>query len=159
MGDDWDLHAVVRSCSSTTSAAAAVDISCFGKNLSNFERDCSFSGTNWSEDLLEPRKERFVEGLHDLLKPFLPKSQEPSPVGLFSPISPHSVLARPQDLSSDQRQHKQVVKQFPQQKQELFSVVNGSKPCPRSKKRCVSVSVEASRLIFWIYFFICFSFS
>ncbi|KAL8541130.1 hypothetical protein ACS0TY_002419 [Phlomoides rotata] len=141
MDDDWDLHAVVRSCSSTTSTATtAVDSRCFGQELSNFEKDCSFSATNWSQDLLEARKDNFIEELHDLFKPILPKPQEPSQIGIFSPktlpISPHSVLGRPQDLSSEQRQQKQqAVRQFPQQKQELFSVVNGSKPSPRSKKR------------------------
>ncbi|KAI3449220.1 hypothetical protein Pfo_005885 [Paulownia fortunei] len=156
MEDDWDLHAVVRGCTSTTatattaasSSATATDSTSCGQLFTPFEQDCSFSAP-WFQDLLEPRRESFIEELHDLCKPFFPKPQEPSQIVLLSPqslpISPLSVLGGLQDLSPEQQQQQRVVKQLPQhvqQKQQLFSVVNSSSkaspshfPSPRSKKR------------------------
>ncbi|KAK6141061.1 hypothetical protein DH2020_025198 [Rehmannia glutinosa] len=153
MEDDWDLHAVVRGCATTTttsSANTAVDSSSRGQLLSTIEKDFDFSDV-WFRDLLEePRRESSVQELHDLYKPFFPnnKPQEipssqivllNSPQSLLLPISsPHSVLGGLKDLSPDQQQH-QVVKQ----KQQLFSVVNGSKasstshfPTPRGYYKC-----------------------
>ncbi|KAK6142767.1 hypothetical protein DH2020_023115 [Rehmannia glutinosa] len=153
MEDDWDLHAVVRGCATTTtttsSANTAVDSSSRGQLLSTIEKDFDFSDV-WFRDLLEePRRESSVQELHDLYKPFFPNNKPQqipssqivllnSPQSLLLPISsPHSVLGGLKDLSPDQQQH-QVVKQ----KQQFFSVVNGSKasstshfPTPRSKKR------------------------
>ncbi|KAH6813196.1 hypothetical protein C2S51_022214 [Perilla frutescens var. frutescens] len=148
MEDDWDLHAVVRSCSSSTTtataaagvSASAATVTTTSPNLSNFEQDCNFSDT-WFRDPFEARRSsRFVEDLHELWKPFLPQQQQQQQQQIL-PISPLSVL---QDLSSsDPQQKQQEIKQFPQQKQQLFSIVNGSKPSstsshhpsPRSKKR------------------------
>ncbi|XP_057805676.1 WRKY transcription factor 22-like isoform X1 [Salvia miltiorrhiza] len=134
MEDDWDLHAVVRSCSSstataTTAATATSSAATAGcQNLSSFEQDCTFSWCN--KDPFEPRRSRsFVEDLHELWKPFFPKQQ--------IPISPLSIL---QDQQQQQQQQQKEIKQIiSPQKQQLFSIVNGSKPShhptPRSKKR------------------------
>lgn len=163
MEDDWDLHAVVRGCAAitsttttTSSAGAATSFStavtnnttCCGQVSSTFQQDCNFTSSCF-QDLFEPRRESFVqEELHDLYKPFFPKSQDSSQILLSPqslPISPLSVLGGLQDLPYEQQQQ-QIMKQLPQQtqlrqKQQSFSVSNGSKasvshnPSPRSKRR------------------------
>lgn len=144
MEDDWDLHAVVRSCSTTTTtttASATITVSSSAatattssQTLSNFEQDSSFSDSLFIDPFEPRRSSSFAEDLHELWKPFFPKQ-------LIFPISPLSAL---QDLPSDHQQHHQEIKQLPQQKQQLFSIVSGSKssstshhPSPRPKKRCV----------------------
>ncbi|KAK4483495.1 hypothetical protein RD792_010691 [Penstemon davidsonii] len=146
MDDDWDLHAVVRGCTSTTSTATT-SIATTSTSTSNtsvfgtFQQEYNFSSPPF-QDLFQTRKDDgFFEELHDLYKPFFPKSQTViiSPQRL--PISPLSVL---QDLSSEQITMKQLPKQTElKQKQQSFSVVNGSKastsvshnPTSRSKRR------------------------
>ncbi|EYU35112.1 hypothetical protein MIMGU_mgv1a009324mg [Erythranthe guttata] len=151
MEDDWDLHAVVRSCTSstttTTAAAAAAAEQTPRTQLfsTTSDQDCS----SLQDLLFEPRRENnSSEELHDLCKPFFPKKTINSEKALFIPpqrllpVSPLSVLGGLQDLSFEQA----VVKQPPPKtqihhKNQLFSVVNGSKPTsshhpnPRSKKR------------------------
>ncbi|KAK4415897.1 WRKY transcription factor 22 [Sesamum alatum] len=166
MEDDWDLQAVVRGCASTTTTASntsavttttctATDssASASGQIFSSFQQDCDFSA-GWLQDLYQPRREKFVEELHDLYKPFFPRPQQQSSPSLLTispqslPLSPLSVLGGLQDLSSEQQQQPQIVQRLPQRtqfplKQQPFSVVNGSKaasashttPTPRSKKR------------------------
>ncbi|KAL0373743.1 UNVERIFIED_CONTAM: WRKY transcription factor 22 [Sesamum radiatum] len=166
MEDDWDLHAVVRGCASTTTTASntsavvsttactATDSSASCQIFSSFQQDCNFPA-GWFQDLYEPRRETFVQELHDLCKPFFHKPQQQSSQTLLAispqslPLSPLSVLGGLQDLSSDQHQQPQIVQKLPQRtqfqlKQQPFSVVNGSKaaasashniPTPRSKKR------------------------
>ncbi|KAL1540188.1 WRKY transcription factor [Salvia divinorum] len=114
MEDDWDLHAVVRSCSSSfTTTTTTTDVSTVAQNPTPIEQDCTF----------ESRKSSLVEDLHELWKPFSPKQQ------INLPISPLSVLQDPSP--SDQE-----IKQFSPQKQQPFPIVNASKPSPlRSKKR------------------------
>ncbi|KAL2233850.1 WRKY transcription factor 22 [Sesamum indicum] len=146
MEDDWDLHAVVRGCTaittaSSSSSAAVVPASVF----SSFQQDSQFCG----QDLFEPRRESLVQELHDLYKPFFPKSQDSLQTVVSPPISRHSVL---QDLPAAEQQQRQqqqqiILKQSPQQshlrhKQQLFSVSNAPKsttashnPSPRSKRR------------------------
>ncbi|KAI3444490.1 hypothetical protein Pfo_001155 [Paulownia fortunei] len=153
MEDDWDLHAVVRGCaaltttSSAAAAAAVTNATSCGQVFSSFQQDCNFS-TGCFQDLFEPRRASLVQELHDLYKPFVPRSQESSQIVLSPqslPISPLSVLGGLQDLPSEQQQQ-QIMKQLPQQthirqKQQSFSLVNGSKasashnPSPRSKRR------------------------
>ncbi|KAL0347768.1 UNVERIFIED_CONTAM: WRKY transcription factor 22 [Sesamum calycinum] len=122
------------------------------KIFSSFQQDCNFPA-GWFQDLYEPRRENFVEELHDLCKPFFHKPEQQFSQALLAispqslPLSPLSVLGGLQDLSSEHQQP-QIVQKLPQRtqfqlKQQPFSVVNGSKaasashtiPTPRSKKR------------------------
>ncbi|CAK9156718.1 unnamed protein product [Ilex paraguariensis] len=138
--DDWGLQAVVRSCAATSSSSATI----------NTSTTCSVDDYSWLSfqaqeenlfprfpDLLEPRSGS-IEELHDLYKPFFPKTPPLSPQ--IIPISPFSVLGGIQDLSQPQQQK--------QQKQELLQakqpVLGGSRSTiaggstaqtPRSKRR------------------------
>ncbi|KAL1546388.1 WRKY transcription factor [Salvia divinorum] len=118
MEDDWDLHAVVRSCSTSTAAAS--------------QNPTSFESFTLSKDPFDgPR----VEDLHQLRKPFFPKQQIPpiSPLSVLQNLSSsHQILQQPQPQS----QPKQEIRQISPKKQHLFSIVNASKrSTPRSKKR------------------------
>ncbi|KAK4418570.1 WRKY transcription factor 22 [Sesamum alatum] len=129
MEDDWDLHAVVRGCAavttaSSTSSSATNSTSC-GQVLSSFQQDSQYYG---GEDLFEPRRESLVQELHDLYKPFFPKSQD----SLQMLVSPQTLpISR---IHSTQQSHLR-------QKQQPFSVSNAPKPTashnpsPRSKRR------------------------
>ncbi|KAL7158814.1 hypothetical protein ABFS83_02G168100 [Erythranthe nasuta] len=163
MEDDWDLHAVVRGCAAicttTTSTSAAAGeftstTSSHGRVFSTLKQNCTSF-----KDLFEPRRESFVQELHELYRPFFPSSEESSSLKVIPsqnlPISPLSVLGGLQDLPSEhqqkqqQQQHLQIMKQLPppthlQQKQQAFSVANCSPkkasvishpPPPRSKRR------------------------
>ncbi|CAN4111529.1 unnamed protein product [Withania somnifera] len=106
MEEDWDLHAVVRGCAaSSTAASATTTTSCSMATTSS----CSFQprrdGSFFSfQDPFVPRFDLTsdFEELHNLYKPFFPKSQ-PQQVPLspqtIMPISPLSVLGGLQDLS------------------------------------------------------------
>nr|AMP82887.1 WRKY transcription factor [Catalpa bungei] len=162
MDDDWDLHAVVRGCSAITTpssssstavrntnsaAAPATTTTSCGQVLSTSQQEYGlYSFSTYFQYLSEPRRASFVQELHDVYRPFFPKSQESSQI-VFSPqslpISPLSVLGGLQDLPSEQQQ---IMKQLPQQtqlrqNQQPFSVANVSKPSvshnpsPRSKRR------------------------
>lgn len=157
MEDDWDLHAVVRGCATTTTATTAG-----GKIFSTYEQDPTFSSCSSSfQDLFEPRTERFVEDqLHNICKPFFPKQKlEPNSQTVLLSPQRLPVITPSQDPSSSQLKH-QFIKQIPQQtriqhKPQLFSVVNGPKSSvshhstPKSKKRCVCVCVKTLFLFSW----------
>ncbi|KAK4411443.1 WRKY transcription factor 22 [Sesamum angolense] len=144
MEDDWDLHAVVRGCTAITppsSSSSSLPASTNTSSVfSSFHHDTQFCG----QDLFEPRRESFlVQELHDLYKPFFPKSQDSLQMVVSPPISRHSVL---QDLPAAEQQQQLILKQSPQQshlrhKQQPFSVSNAPKttashnPSPRSKRR------------------------
>uniref|UniRef100_A0A5B6YGR3 Putative WRKY transcription factor 22 n=1 Tax=Davidia involucrata TaxID=16924 RepID=A0A5B6YGR3_DAVIN len=132
MADDWDLHAVVRSCATATATATTtttVDVD----PLSSFQpRDDNFL---FFPDPFEPRSESTIEDLHDLFKPFFPKLQPRSPQNI--PISPLSVLGGLQDLSQQQQQKQKQPKQFVGGSRSTASTPSTATytQTPRSKRR------------------------
>ncbi|XP_075479348.1 WRKY transcription factor 22-like isoform X1 [Primulina tabacum] len=163
MEDDWDLHAVVRGCGSTststsTTASSTATIAAIPNPsdylfTTNFQQNSNTSAA-YCQDLFQHKRESFnIEDLHDLCKPFFPRSQQPSPQirSVVSPkslpISPLSVLGGFQGLSSSEQQQQQLAQRLLQQtqitqKQLLISVANASKatnlsqnPSSRSAKR------------------------
>ncbi|XP_073145709.1 WRKY transcription factor 22-like [Henckelia pumila] len=163
MEEDWDLHAVVRGCGSasssttatTSTAAAAAAIPAPSDDLftANFQQSYNNNtSAAYCQDLFQPRRESFIEDLHDLCKPaFFQRSLQPAPQirSVLSPkslpISPLSVLGGTfQGLSSsEQQQHQQLLQQTQiTQKQLPISVANASKsttvpqnPSSRAAKR------------------------
>lgn len=172
MEDDWDLHAVVRGCTAitttnTTTTATSSSSAAVTNNATTYRQDCNFS-TAGLRDLFEPRRESFVQELHDLYKPFFPiiMSQESpsssSSQTVFSPqslpISPLSVLGGLQDLPPEQPQ---TMKQFPpqtqlRQKQPPFSVAKAS-VSHRSKRRYIYIYIHTH--IFLLFFHSLYTFS
>ncbi|KAG5626659.1 hypothetical protein H5410_011877 [Solanum commersonii] len=103
MEEDWDLHAVVRGCAASSTAAATTNSCC-----SSFQprQDGNFFSF---QDPFVPRFDNPIsdlEELHNLYKPFFPKSQQiplsPQNNSNNIPISPLSVLGGLQDLSPQQ---------------------------------------------------------
>ncbi|KAJ8573205.1 hypothetical protein K7X08_009716 [Anisodus acutangulus] len=119
MEEDWDLHAVVRGCAaSSTTASSATTTSTTTTSLCSLQPrqdDNLFS-------FQDPFVSRFdnptsdFEELHNLYKPFFPKSQ-PQQIPLSPqhniPISPLSVLGGLQDLSPQQ-----TLKEYQHQQQQ-----------------------------------------
>lgn len=141
--DGWDLNAVVRGCAAIASfTGAATSTSSCGQVFSSFQQDFSFKA------MFEPKKESFVEDLHDLYKPFFPKSLQPSQMRISPqtlPLSSTSALGGLQDLQT-QHQRLQTIKPLPLptellQKHQPLSDSDGSKagvsqnPTLRSKRR------------------------
>ncbi|PHU09672.1 putative WRKY transcription factor 27 [Capsicum chinense] len=135
MEEDWDLHAVVRGCTAssttTTTSTTTTATSC-----------CSFQprqdGNFFSfQDPFVPRFDNPTsdfEELHNLYKPFFPKSQvQPqqqvprSPQNNIIPISPLSVLGGLQDLSAPQPTLKQQQQQQQQQQQHIHQFFNSTR--------------------------------
>ncbi|KAK4344940.1 hypothetical protein RND71_035116 [Anisodus tanguticus] len=158
MKDDWDLHAVVRSCSASNTTATAT-ISSSGSattsSSSNFQPRQDDNNNNslfCFQDLLEhPRiltknssTSTDFEELHELCKPFFTESEKLLPISppmRLLPISPISVLGHLQDLQpSQQQQQHQLTNTRLIQPKRLLSV-NGSTTCtlhaqsPRTKRR------------------------
>lgn len=107
MEEDWDLHAVVRGCAaSSTAAATTTTTSSATTSCCSFQprQDDNFFSF---QDPFVPRFDNPTsdfEELHNLYKPFFPKSQQIplSPQNNNIPISPLSVLGGIQDLSPQQ---------------------------------------------------------
>ncbi|KZV37408.1 WRKY transcription factor 23 [Dorcoceras hygrometricum] len=165
MEDDWDLQAVVRGCGSTSSATATATATSSSTSITTatiptppndlstasfLQNYNSTSAAYNCQDLFQPRRESFVEDLHDLYKPFFPGSQQLAPqirsvtTPKSLPISPLSVLGAFQGgLSSSEQQQQQLLQQTQiTQKQLPISVANASKatsvsqnPTSRSTKR------------------------
>ncbi|KAL3536770.1 hypothetical protein ACH5RR_000136 [Cinchona calisaya] len=156
MADDWDLQAVVRGCTTTTTttscSSTTTTTTTATSTSSSFYPLCSLEpqqdGNFLSfQDLFfdEPRSQKYSainnhnqDLLHDLYKPFFPKSSPPlSPQSI--PISPLSVLSGFQDLSQQQQQqqHPQQPKkqQIYQPKQTLLPNGSSNTPNHRSKRR------------------------
>lgn len=169
MADDWDLQAVVRGCTTTTStsnttttaggggATSTSTSACGGdvyRSFGSFEPKLEGGSCLSFQDLLfEPRNIETaaaaasssscggIQELHDLYKPFFPKSSPPlSPQSI--PISPLSVLGGLQDLSKQQKlqqKHHQQLYQLP--KRQTLSIGSSRtsaashNPSPRSKRR------------------------
>ncbi|WJX82910.1 WRKY transcription factor [Trifolium repens] len=138
MEEDWDLHAVVRGCStvtSTTSTTAATS-SVFPLHLESSSGFSSIFGGEQKAQILslsahpfEPRSSS-IEELHELCKPFFSRSQpislQSSP--LFSSFSYSSASPK-----LAQTQHKQQQQQQQQRSKQLHQ--GGSVTNPRSKRR------------------------
>ncbi|CAK9134376.1 unnamed protein product [Ilex paraguariensis] len=137
MEDDWGLQAVVRGCATTatTSSFSTTTCSIDDYSLSSFEPQ-GYDHFLCFPDLLEARSQSGMAELHDLYKPFFPKSQPLSPQNL--PISPLSVLGGLQDQSQPQQQ-KQQQRQHQKQLQAKQSVGGSAATShtlsPRSKRR------------------------
>ncbi|GLU00702.1 hypothetical protein SLE2022_180500 [Rubroshorea leprosula] len=97
MGDDWDLHAVVRGCATTTTTTCSTTAT--GSFIADLHPLSGFSPLSSFPDPFEARN--VEKELHELYKPFFPKSQ---PLSLQStPVSSISSLFE----SKDQVQIKQ----------------------------------------------------
>ncbi|XP_073282803.1 WRKY transcription factor 22-like, partial [Primulina huaijiensis] len=149
MEDDWDLHAVVRGCGSTSTTASSTATTASIPNPSddlfttNFQQNSNTSAA-YCQDLFQHKRESFIEDLHDLCKPFFARSHQPSPQirSVISPkslpISPLSVLGGFQGLSSSEQQQQQLAQRLLQQsqmtqKELLISVANDSKATTASQ--------------------------
>ncbi|KAK7340312.1 hypothetical protein VNO77_21014 [Canavalia gladiata] len=142
MEEDWDLHAVVRGCStvtSTTSTTTATTTSSVSSSSSGFgscylqpEASSGFSifdGEQGGQVLslssypFEARSS--IEELHELCKPFFSKSK-PLSLQASSPLSSFSYSSAPP---------KSVPTQDKQQQRTKQPHSNGSATTPRSKRR------------------------
>ncbi|KAJ7951195.1 putative WRKY transcription factor [Quillaja saponaria] len=128
MEEDWDLQAVVRGCtgsSTFTTASSTSSISGFG---ANFQPPCGFSVFGSEkldeflslEDPFEARND--TEELHELYKPFFPKSNP-----LHPQTSPLSSISFTSALKPTQTQ--------PKQQQPNKQSHSGSVSTSRSKRR------------------------
>ncbi|OAY62236.1 WRKY transcription factor 22 [Manihot esculenta] len=128
MDDDWDLHAVVRSCTSSSSSIAATT-TC----PSSFTRaDFCFSSSSFASEQAGPlfsapdpfETRNAIGELHELYKPFFPKSHQ----AIFSP-KPASIFSLA-DSNKEQTQIKQ-----PKQSHALSVSSTANSHTPRSKRR------------------------
>ncbi|GLT71104.1 hypothetical protein SLA2020_431450 [Shorea laevis] len=143
MEEDWDLQAVVRGCASTatssTTTATVVTTTNNNNNtcfLANFHPNSCFSAFGGEQggqlfSFPDPFEERNVfEELHELYKPFFPKSEplspQTSPISAISPFSSLSSLS----ASKAQTQRPQQQQPQPPKQSQAGSVTN-----PRSKRR------------------------
>ncbi|KAF7826101.1 WRKY transcription factor 22 [Senna tora] len=106
MEDDWDLHAVVRGCAAVTTAAsaAASSSSSSGFGFPTFVGSEKVGQVLSLSDLDPLEVRSSIEELHELCKPFFPKSNPPpppssssssslpSPLSFSSPAPPKSLL-------------------------------------------------------------------
>lgn len=137
MEEDWDLHAVVRSCAAanstttttTSSSGSATISSCkFQPRLDDIN---SFCFQDLSFDPRFTTQNTAFEELHELCKPFFNESLlQKSPL-----ISPQRLL---QDLPLQQQQFNQLNTKLIQPIKRPLSSVNGAAlhtQSPRSKRR------------------------
>ncbi|KAI4355141.1 hypothetical protein L6164_003941 [Bauhinia variegata] len=134
MEDDWDLHAVVRGCASitttsssssstvttaTNTAACSVSSSGFGACYQS-PAAASFGFSVFGSEQVgqvptvsDPFEARSsIEELHELYKPFFPKSHPPSlQTSPLSPLSSFSVSSAPKAAQTQQKQQQQPGKQ------------------------------------------------
>ncbi|KAL5572947.1 hypothetical protein UlMin_022544 [Ulmus minor] len=147
MEEDWDLQAVVRGCSAASTTTTTNGASSFPVEFQPVSLFSSFGNTNQHQmgqvvfGLSDPIRARSVaEELHELYKPFFPKSH-PSSISICSsscsnspqitPISPVSSSSSFCNVSNEQqRQLKPVVLQQPKQ-----SPQGSVQTTARSKKR------------------------
>ncbi|KAL7259037.1 hypothetical protein ACSBR1_005025 [Camellia fascicularis] len=137
MEDDWDLHAVVRGCATTSSTTTTTTTT---TTTATTTSSCSFQPrANDGDDQFiffpDPFESRIAENgidLHDVFKPFFPKSQTLlSPQN--TPISPLSVLGGLRDLSAPPQQQ-----QLQEEKQKQKQSVSGA------RTSCTSVSTTTT---------------
>ncbi|KAG2720443.1 hypothetical protein I3843_02G026900 [Carya illinoinensis] len=135
MEEDWDLQAVVRGCASTSATSSSSSSTITAASfLGSFHSDSGISSFG-GEDVGRPfsfpdpfEATHVSEELHELYKPFFPKSQPLSPQ--TSPISP---LISP--LSSFSASSKAKTQQQQQQQQQPKQSQACSGTNPRSKRR------------------------
>ncbi|XP_055807922.1 WRKY transcription factor 22-like [Solanum dulcamara] len=163
MKADWDLHAVVRSCTiaANTTTTTVTKSSDSAINFSNFQPRTSKNDNDNADNnslfcfqdlVVEPkillhRNSTDFEELHELCKPFIPHQSERTTISssqrLLLPISPISVLGQLQDLPppptpSQQQQQQQHVHQLTntkliQPKRPLTCTLHAQSP--RNKRR------------------------
>lgn len=137
MANDWDLQAVVRGCSSSSSSSITVASSTTSSNFMLDSTTISHFGTQQKQQeegqlftLPDPTIStiNFVEELHQLYKPFFPKSEL---LSLSSKPNSHtpSLSSNIHLASNNEQKQNQAAKSS----QSLTSVNN-----PRSKKRYIS---------------------
>lgn len=164
MEDDWDLQAVVRGCSTATTTSNRSTATTNSNNstcfkISNFHSSPAFS-SSFGTATLQPglQQQQFqvlfslpdpikprnaIEDLHELYKPFFPKSQPPlssqiTPPPNLSPLTSLTPLTAPKDQTHpiQQHQHQNHYQQQQQQQQSKPSSHSvSSTTTPRSKKR------------------------
>ncbi|KAL9430243.1 hypothetical protein AB3S75_025599 [Citrus x aurantiifolia] len=143
---DWDLHAVVRGCNSSVNATVTTTTATTTSSTTSFKDDLDttkiqswFSVSPFSREqtsghlftLADPFEARnAIEELHELYKPFFPKSPQPISPKSSQPIS-SSISSITSSSSKDQTQFKQ---QQPNNKQSHASSVTSS-TTPRTKRR------------------------
>ncbi|XP_016449053.1 WRKY transcription factor 22 [Nicotiana tabacum] len=139
MEEDWDLHAVVRSCTAANSATTTTTSSSGSGSATisscNFQPRLDDSNSFSFQDLyFDPRfttQNTAFEELHELCKPFFNESLlQKSPL-----ISPQRLL---QDLPLQQQQFNQLNTKLIQPIKRPLSSVNGAAlhtQSPRSKRR------------------------
>ncbi|KAJ0052211.1 hypothetical protein Pint_00495 [Pistacia integerrima] len=138
---DWDLHAVVRGCNTTSTAATTVTNSPTTSFKDVFDSQSWFSSFTTCEQvaplfsLVDPFEARnAIEELHDLYKPFFPKSNPISPKSnmVSKPISSLSAMN-----SSRDRTHFKQLQQQPKQSHapSVATSSTANSHTPRSKRR------------------------
>ncbi|KAK4266906.1 hypothetical protein QN277_023766 [Acacia crassicarpa] len=145
MADDWDLHAVVRGCTTVSSSSITTSTSAVtttsSASSSVFSLPLFFGTEKVSQvlslsdlDPIEAKPSSSIEELHELCKPFFPKSSTVPPSSsssLVSPLSPSSSFSYNSPTKPVQTQHKQ---QNLQPKNKL-SHAGPVSTTPRSKRR------------------------
>ncbi|KAH7577987.1 hypothetical protein JRO89_XS01G0324000 [Xanthoceras sorbifolium] len=119
---DWDLHAVVRGCTTSTAVATTTTTTTATSFKDDFASQSWFSPSSNNDQgshlfsLLDPFETRnAIEELHELYKPFFPKSHSLSPKSISSskPISSFSFITSPREQTTQfkQQQHQQPKQQ------------------------------------------------
>ncbi|KAK0582186.1 hypothetical protein LWI29_022535 [Acer saccharum] len=142
---DWDLHAVVRGCNTTSTAVpTATATATTATTSTSFKEDFDshqswFSPSSYNNEqqsghffsLSDPFETRnTIEELHELYKPFFPKSHPLSPKSIISsnnnnnnkPISSFSSISSPREQNTTQFKQQQQ----PQPKQQSHAVSTGA---------------------------------
>ncbi|KAM2029458.1 hypothetical protein ACFX1X_041163 [Malus domestica] len=175
MEDDWDLQAVVRGCftatttsnTTTTSTRASSAAATTSLNISGFHSNpaaasfSSFDQTSQQQQLLfslplpdpiiKPRSA--IEELHDLCRPFYPKSQPPlsSPQitpSTLSPLASLSSLTTPEDQTHPIQYHRQ---QQTQHSKPSSSTTARSKKRKNQLKKVCQVPAEGLSSDIWAW--------
>lgn len=133
MEEDWDLHAVVRGCSTVNSTTTNTSSSSVSLSLSPSSVFDGVVGEQKAQILslsTHPFGSRnSIEELHELCKPFFSRSQ-PLPLQT-SPLSPSFSYSPASAQTHEKQQHQQQ----PQQQLTKRPHQGGSVTNPRSKRR------------------------
>ncbi|XP_028769299.1 WRKY transcription factor 22 [Neltuma alba] len=148
MEDDWDLHAVVRGCStvsSSSSSGSSSAVTATSSASSSVFGLPMFVGTEKVSqvlplsdlDPLEARPSSSIEELHELCKPFFAKSTKPpsSSSSLVSPLSPSSSSFSYNSPSAPAKPVQTPHKQQNLQPKNKMSHPGPVSTTPRSKRR------------------------
>ncbi|KAF8017066.1 hypothetical protein BT93_H2319 [Corymbia citriodora subsp. variegata] len=144
---DWDLHAVVRGCTSSSSSAAAATAAAAAAAPSATEHrlepaaSCSpfFVMGGADSEPFETRKGVFLEDLHELYKPFLPAYgplfSHRSSLSVSSPLAVEGALSSPSATLMQKRPFQSASAIVPP------APFKASSSAPRSKKRKTQMKV------------------